>query len=71
MEETENNQNKQSLLSDESYLLAMQAFEEMKTTGSVKIICPKCGQNPVVELEEHRFTVLCPCKYVFTGEVWS
>lgn len=64
-------QNRKSRQTDIFHFLALQAEEEMKETGCVTVVCPRCGEKPIVNIEPHRLSVRCPCGLIWNGEVWT
>lgn len=54
-----------------SYSLALQAEREMRATGHVKTVCPKCNEAPIVDIRPYRLRVRCPCGFVCNSEIYD
>lgn len=56
-------------VSDEASKLASRARRELRESGEVKTICPKCHQKVQIKKEENRISIFCPCHYVSDHEI--
>ena len=71
-------ENKWELLPDselaqlqKGYNLAKQAKRELRLNGKTTVICPKCGEFPVMKTTsgKERTTICCSCGYLYDCEI--